>query len=87
MCVCLCGVQATIAEKLSHRCPYCEAVFATKVRLQKHKLWNHPERVTMETKSGVTLDAKSDPKSEPKQQKCPVKRNAKKRCESSASFS
>uniref|UniRef100_A0A673FQQ2 Zinc finger protein 512B-like n=1 Tax=Sinocyclocheilus rhinocerous TaxID=307959 RepID=A0A673FQQ2_9TELE len=58
---------ATIAEKLSHRCPYCEAVFATKVRLQKHKLWNHPER------------------SEPKQQKSPVKRNAKKRCESSNS--
>uniref|UniRef100_A0A8C2DKP6 Zinc finger protein 512B n=1 Tax=Cyprinus carpio TaxID=7962 RepID=A0A8C2DKP6_CYPCA len=52
---------ATIAEKLSHSCPYCEAVFATKVRLQKHKLWNHPER------------------SEPKQQKSPVKGNAKKR--------
>uniref|UniRef100_A0A673K9C6 Zinc finger protein 512B-like n=1 Tax=Sinocyclocheilus rhinocerous TaxID=307959 RepID=A0A673K9C6_9TELE len=74
---------ATIAEKLSHRCPCCEAVFATKVRLQKHKLWNHPERVTMETKSGVT---KSDPKSEPKQQKSPVKGNAKKRCESSPVF-
>ncbi|KAF3860583.1 hypothetical protein F7725_000838 [Dissostichus mawsoni] len=29
---------ATVAEKLSHGCPYCEAVFATKVRLQKHKL-------------------------------------------------
>uniref|UniRef100_A0A3B4YQY4 Zinc finger protein 512B n=1 Tax=Seriola lalandi dorsalis TaxID=1841481 RepID=A0A3B4YQY4_SERLL len=35
---------ATVAEKLSHGCPYCEAVFATKVRLQKHKLWNHPDR-------------------------------------------
>ncbi|KAL1249683.1 hypothetical protein QQF64_020688, partial [Cirrhinus molitorella] len=70
---------ATIAEKLSHRCPYCEAVFATKVRLQKHKLWNHPERVTTETKSGVTLDNKSDTKSQPKQQKSPVKGNAKKR--------
>lgn len=62
---------ATIAEKLSHGCPYCEAVFATKVRLQKHKLWNHPERVTMETKP--------DLKSEPKQQKSPMKGNAKKR--------
>uniref|UniRef100_A0A3B4YXS5 Zinc finger protein 512B n=1 Tax=Seriola lalandi dorsalis TaxID=1841481 RepID=A0A3B4YXS5_SERLL len=41
---------ATVAEKLSHGCPYCEAVFATKVRLQKHKLWNHPDRVTMEPK-------------------------------------
>ncbi|KAA0706829.1 Zinc finger protein 512B [Triplophysa tibetana] len=70
---------ATMAEKLSHRCPYCEAVFATKVRLQKHKLWNHPERVTMETKSGVTLDTKPDLKSEPKQQKSLVKGNAKKR--------
>ncbi|XP_067302870.1 zinc finger protein 512B isoform X2 [Pseudorasbora parva] len=64
-------IPATIAEKLSHGCPYCEAVFATKVRLQKHKLWNHPERVTLETKS--------DTKSEPKQQKSPVKGNAKKR--------
>ncbi|RXN30898.1 zinc finger protein 512B-like [Labeo rohita] len=72
-------IPATISEKLSHRCPYCEAVFATKVRLQKHKLWNHPERVTTETKPGVTLDTKSDPKSEPKQQKSPVKGNAKKR--------
>ncbi|KTF85692.1 hypothetical protein cypCar_00007515 [Cyprinus carpio] len=70
--------NATIAEKLSHSCPYCEAVFATKVRLQKHKLWNHPERVTMETKSGVTSNTKSDPKSEPKQKKSPVKGNAKK---------
>ncbi|XP_057218891.1 zinc finger protein 512B isoform X1 [Triplophysa rosa] len=70
---------ATKAEKLSHRCPYCEAVFATKVRLQKHKLWNHPERVTVETKSGVTLDTKPDLKSEPKQQKSLVKGNAKKR--------
>ncbi|KAL0158725.1 hypothetical protein M9458_046801, partial [Cirrhinus mrigala] len=52
-------------------CPYCEAVFAT-------KLWNHPERVTVETKPGVTLDTKSDSKSEPKQQKSPVKGNAKK---------
>uniref|UniRef100_A0A8C1GBH0 C2H2-type domain-containing protein n=1 Tax=Cyprinus carpio TaxID=7962 RepID=A0A8C1GBH0_CYPCA len=72
-------IPATIAEKLSHSCPYCEAVFATKVRLQKHKLWNHPERVTMETKSGVTSNTKSDPKSEPKQKKSPVKGNAKKR--------
>lgn len=87
ICVLFFGVQATISEKLSHRCPYCEAVFATKVRLQKHKLWNHPERVTTETKPGVTLDTKSDPKSEPKQQKSPVKGNAKKRCESSVSFS
>ncbi|MEQ2192198.1 hypothetical protein XENOCAPTIV_008394 [Xenoophorus captivus] len=31
-------VQPTVAEKLSHGCPYCEAAFATKVRLEKHKL-------------------------------------------------
>ncbi|KAM3618638.1 uncharacterized protein V6R79_022960 [Siganus canaliculatus] len=42
------SIPATVAEKLSHSCPYCEAVFATKVRLQKHKLWNHPDRVSME---------------------------------------
>ncbi|KAM4610453.1 zinc finger protein 512B isoform 2-T3 [Polymixia lowei] len=59
---------ATLAEKLSHGCPYCEAVFATKVRLQKHKLWNHPDRVSMEPKD-----------EQPKLQKTPVKANAKKR--------
>ncbi|CAB1336070.1 unnamed protein product [Coregonus sp. 'balchen'] len=59
--------RATLAEKLSHGCPDCEAVFATKVRLQKHKLWNHPERVTVETKA------------EPKLQKTPMKGTSKKR--------
>ncbi|XP_057686164.1 zinc finger protein 512B isoform X1 [Corythoichthys intestinalis] len=43
--------QGTIeAEKQSHGCPYCEAVFATMVRLQKHMLWNHPDRVSLESK-------------------------------------
>ncbi|XP_076596324.1 zinc finger protein 512B isoform X2 [Chaetodon auriga] len=59
---------ATVAEKLSHSCPYCEAVFATKVRLQKHKLWNHPDRVSVEPKD-----------EQPKLQKTPVKFNSKKR--------
>uniref|UniRef100_A0A3Q3XJT7 C2H2-type domain-containing protein n=1 Tax=Mola mola TaxID=94237 RepID=A0A3Q3XJT7_MOLML len=59
---------ATVAEKLSHSCPYCEAVFATKVRLQKHKQWNHPDRVSMELK-----DEQS------KLQKTPIKFNTKKR--------
>ncbi|XP_036390308.1 zinc finger protein 512B isoform X1 [Megalops cyprinoides] len=62
---------ATIAEKLSHSCPYCEAVFASKVRLQKHKIWNHPERVSQEPKA--------EPKAEPKLQKATVKGSAKKR--------
>ncbi|KAM3871880.1 zinc finger protein 512B [Diretmus argenteus] len=59
---------ATLAEKLSHGCPYCEAVFATKVRLQKHKLWNHPDRASMEPKD-----------EQPKLQKTSVKSNTKKR--------
>ncbi|XP_041859920.1 zinc finger protein 512 isoform X2 [Melanotaenia boesemani] len=59
---------ATVAEKLSHGCPYCEAVFATKVRLQKHKLWNHPDRVNKEAKE-----------EQPKLQKSLVKSNSKKR--------
>ncbi|KAK2851528.1 hypothetical protein Q5P01_007804 [Channa striata] len=59
---------ATVAEKLSHGCPYCEAVFATKVRLQKHKLWNHPDRFSMEPKD-----------EQPKLQKTTVKSNPKKR--------
>ncbi|XP_044067694.1 zinc finger protein 512B isoform X5 [Siniperca chuatsi] len=62
------SIPATVAEKLSHGCPYCEAVFATKVRLQKHKLWNHPDRVSMEPKD-----------EQPKLQKTPVKSNTKKR--------
>ncbi|XP_030278748.1 zinc finger protein 512B isoform X7 [Sparus aurata] len=62
------SIPAPVAEKLSHGCPYCEAVFATKVRLQKHKLWNHPDRVSMEPK-----DEQS------KLQKSPVKFNTKKR--------
>ncbi|XP_066528815.1 zinc finger protein 512B isoform X2 [Hoplias malabaricus] len=73
------SIPATMAEKLSHCCPYCEAVFATKVRLQKHKLWNHPERVTMETKTGVPMETKSEPKPESKMQKVHVKGNSKKR--------
>ncbi|XP_034028507.1 zinc finger protein 512B isoform X3 [Thalassophryne amazonica] len=59
---------ATVAEKLNHGCPYCEAVFATKVRLQKHKLWNHQDRVSTETKD-----------EQPKLHKSPVKSNTKKR--------
>ncbi|XP_026875036.2 zinc finger protein 512B isoform X2 [Electrophorus electricus] len=70
---------ATMAEKLSHGCPYCEAVFATKVRLQKHKLWNHPERVTTETKAAMPLETKVEPKPEAKLHKGPVKGNVKKR--------
>lgn len=62
------SIPATVAEKLSHGCPYCEAVFATKVRLQKHKLWNHPDRVSMEPKD-----------EQAKLQKSPVKFNTKKR--------
>nr|XP_046213689.1 zinc finger protein 512B-like [Oncorhynchus gorbuscha] len=53
----------TLAERLSHGCPDCKAVFATKVSLQKHKLWNHP----IETKAG------------PKLHKTSVKGTAKKR--------
>lgn len=56
----------TVAEKLSHGCPYCEAAFATKVRLEKHKLWNHPDRVSKEAKKEQLL-------------KIPVKSNIKKR--------
>uniref|UniRef100_A0A8C8DMP1 Zinc finger protein 512B n=1 Tax=Oryzias sinensis TaxID=183150 RepID=A0A8C8DMP1_9TELE len=59
---------ATVTEKLSHSCPYCDAAFATKVRLQKHKLWNHPDKVA------------KDPKEElPRLQKTHFKSNIKKR--------
>ncbi|CAG11267.1 unnamed protein product, partial [Tetraodon nigroviridis] len=61
-------LKATEGEKLSHSCPYCEAVFATKVRLQKHKLWNHPDRASVEPRDEET-----------KFQKNPIKFNTKKR--------
>ncbi|XP_028265755.1 zinc finger protein 512B isoform X2 [Parambassis ranga] len=65
---------ATVAEKLSHGCPYCEAVFATKVRLQKHKLWNHPDRVSMEAKeekSTLQKTVKSNTKKRPMENSTP----------------
>ncbi|KAL6119078.1 znf512b [Pungitius sinensis] len=62
------SIPPTVAEKLSHGCPYCEAVFATKVRLQKHKLWNHPDRPNVEPKDA-----------QPKLQRAHIKPNAKKR--------
>uniref|UniRef100_A0A3B3BYQ1 Zinc finger protein 512B n=1 Tax=Oryzias melastigma TaxID=30732 RepID=A0A3B3BYQ1_ORYME len=57
-----------VTEKLSHSCPYCEATFATKVRLQKHKLWNHPDKGAKDTKEEL-----------PKLQKTHFKSNIKKR--------
>ncbi|KAM6977101.1 zinc finger protein 512B [Aplochiton taeniatus] len=46
---------APIAEKLSHGCRHCEAVFATKVRLQKHMLWNHPDQLPTEPRAQAKL--------------------------------
>lgn len=62
------SIPATVAEKLSHGCPYCEAVFATKIRLQKHKRWNHADRVSTEPKEEQL-----------KLQKALIKSNTKKR--------
>ncbi|XP_077369595.1 zinc finger protein 512B isoform X3 [Festucalex cinctus] len=59
----------TVVEKQNHGCPYCEAMFATKVRLQKHMLWNHPDRVSLESKNEQLN----------KLQKTPVKSNTVKR--------
>uniref|UniRef100_A0A3B4A1R3 C2H2-type domain-containing protein n=1 Tax=Periophthalmus magnuspinnatus TaxID=409849 RepID=A0A3B4A1R3_9GOBI len=65
-------IPSTVAEKLSHGCPYCEAVFATKIRLEKHKLWNHPERTAKQPKD-----------EEPKIHKSHVKSSVKKPMENS----
>ncbi|XP_060793879.1 zinc finger protein 512B isoform X2 [Neoarius graeffei] len=75
----LCTIPETVAEKFSYGCPYCEAMFATKVHLQKHKMWNHSERVNMGSKIAVTMEPTSEPKTKPKLQKHPVKENSKKR--------
>uniref|UniRef100_A0A3B4A1Q7 C2H2-type domain-containing protein n=1 Tax=Periophthalmus magnuspinnatus TaxID=409849 RepID=A0A3B4A1Q7_9GOBI len=64
-----------VTEKLSHGCPYCEAVFATKIRLEKHKLWNHPERTAKQPKD-----------EEPKIHKSHVKSSVKKSPPSSVFF-
>ncbi|XP_049608934.1 zinc finger protein 512B isoform X1 [Syngnathus scovelli] len=58
-----------VAEKQSHCCLYCDTAFATKVRLQKHMLWNHPDRVSLESKDEHLN----------KVQKTPVKSNTVKR--------
>lgn len=63
--------QETAAEKFRHGCPYCKAVFATKVNLRKHKLWNHSERVNMESKIAVTMEPMAELKAKPKLQKNP----------------
>ncbi|XP_008316161.1 zinc finger protein 512B [Cynoglossus semilaevis] len=60
---------APVPEKLSHGCPYCEAVFATKVRLEKHKLWNHPDRVTMDPKEEQAIPHKMAIKSTTKKRR------------------
>lgn len=68
---CLFFVQATISEKLNHQCPYCEAAFASKTRVEKHKAWNHADRVSQEPTAGNEADNEV--------QKTPVKGSAKKR--------
>ncbi|KAF5901526.1 zinc finger protein, partial [Clarias magur] len=59
----------TVAEKFSYGCQYCEAVFATKLHLQKHKLWNHSERVNMESKVAVTMKPMAELRAKSKLQK------------------
>ncbi|XP_058265588.1 zinc finger protein 512B isoform X4 [Hemibagrus wyckioides] len=72
-----CTIPETVVENFSYGCPYCEAVFTTKVHLQKHKLWNHSERVNMERKIAVTMEQVVELKAKPKLQTNPV--NSKKR--------
>ncbi|KAI5095908.1 zinc finger protein 512B isoform X6, partial [Silurus meridionalis] len=69
----------TVAGKFSYGCPYCKAVFVTKVHLQKHKLWNHAERVNMERKISVTTEPMAELKAKTKLQKNHVKETSKKR--------
>ncbi|XP_072852806.2 zinc finger protein 512B isoform X1 [Pogona vitticeps] len=37
-------IEGAIVEKQTFPCPYCEAVFASKTQLEKHRLWNHLDR-------------------------------------------
>ncbi|XP_058846947.1 zinc finger protein 512B-like isoform X1 [Acipenser ruthenus] len=70
---------ATISEKLNHQCPYCEAAFASKTRVEKHKAWNHADRVSQEPTAGNEADNEV--------QKTPVKGSAKKRAAESSDTS
>ncbi|MBN3278650.1 Z512B protein, partial [Polyodon spathula] len=65
------NIPATISEKLNHQCPYCEAAFASKTRVEKHKAWNHADRVSQEPTAGNEADNEV--------QSTPVKGSAKKR--------
>ncbi|XP_062872118.1 zinc finger protein 512B [Trichomycterus rosablanca] len=71
--------QGETIEKLSHGCPYCEAAFATKLRLRKHKLWNHPEKVSMESTATVNMKFRAKPKAKLGLQKDSIKVNVKRR--------
>ncbi|XP_056278508.1 zinc finger protein 512B isoform X2 [Pseudoliparis swirei] len=63
------SVPPPVAEKLSHGCPDCAAMFSTKGRLQKHKLWSHPP-------DGVAMEPRDERAA---LFKAPVRSNAKKR--------
>ncbi|XP_060749644.1 zinc finger protein 512B isoform X5 [Tachysurus vachellii] len=71
-----CAIPVTLVEKFSYSCPYCEAAFTTKVHLQKHKLWNHSERVNKESKIAVTVEPMAELTAKPKLLSNPV--NSKK---------
>ncbi|MBN3289460.1 Z512B protein, partial [Polypterus senegalus] len=76
---------STKLDKLNHQCPYCEAVFASKTRLEKHKSWNHEERVCKEAKSEMKAHQTSVKESAKKRvaekDLSPVKNKLKKSCE------
>ncbi|XP_041112554.1 zinc finger protein 512B-like isoform X2 [Polyodon spathula] len=73
------NIPATISEKLNHQCPYCEAAFASKTRVEKHKTWNHADRVSQEPTAGNEADNEV--------QTTPVKGSAKKRAAESSDAS
>ncbi|KAM9445797.1 zinc finger protein 512B isoform 2-T2 [Clarias gariepinus] len=70
----ICIIPETVAEKFSYGCQYCKAVFATKLHQQKHKLWNHSERVNMESQVAVTMKPIAELRAKPKLQKDSKKR-------------
>ncbi|XP_043945815.1 zinc finger protein 512B isoform X2 [Protopterus annectens] len=40
-----------VMEKLTHPCPHCEALFASKTQLEKHRAWNHRDILVQEMKA------------------------------------
>ncbi|XP_069506948.1 zinc finger protein 512B isoform X2 [Ambystoma mexicanum] len=45
------AIPEAFSEKLSYSCCYCEAAFSSETRLEKHKAWNHAEKLSADIRA------------------------------------